>query len=166
VWIGSESGSQRILDAMERGVNVEQVQAAIALCKSHGIQTGMFLMWGYEGEMLEDVEATVRHVKTSLPDIFFTTVAYPIKGTPYFREVSERVEPLKPWRVGSDREVHVRGRHSRRFYSIADQLLRSEVELTKMRADTTKDGAIVSALEEKVALTRSELVAASSEAEV
>ncbi len=95
VWIGSESGSQRILDAMERGVTVEQVQTAVALCRSAGIQTGMFLMWGYEGEELSDIEATVEHVKKTDPDIFFTTVAYPIKGTPYFSEVAERVESSK-----------------------------------------------------------------------
>ncbi len=50
VWIGSESGSQRILDAMQRGVTISQVRSAVHQCKSHGIQTGMFLMWGYEGE--------------------------------------------------------------------------------------------------------------------
>ncbi len=33
VWIGSESGSQRILDAMDRGVKVEQVQQAVALTR-------------------------------------------------------------------------------------------------------------------------------------
>ena len=60
VWIGSESGSQRVLDAMERGVTIEQVQSAVTLCRSRGIQTGMFLMWGYEGEELEDIEATVQ----------------------------------------------------------------------------------------------------------
>ena len=49
-------------------------------------------MWGYEGEELSDIEATVEHVKKTDPDIFFTTVAYPIKGTPYFSEVADRVE--------------------------------------------------------------------------
>ena len=52
VWIGSESGSQRILDAMQRGVRVEQVRDAVRLLREHGIETGMFLMWGYEGEDL------------------------------------------------------------------------------------------------------------------
>src|SRR5712691_5781585 len=80
VWIGSESGSQRVLDAMQRGVTVAQVRNAVSLLKTHGIQTGMFLMWGYEGEEIEDVEATVEHVKQCRPDVFFTTVAYPIKG--------------------------------------------------------------------------------------
>jgi anaerobic magnesium-protoporphyrin IX monomethyl ester cyclase len=82
IWIGSESGSQRLLDSMERGVKVEQVQQAVAMSRERGIESGMFLMWGYEGEDLEDIEATIRHVSTSQPDIFFTTVSYPIKGTP------------------------------------------------------------------------------------
>ena len=143
VWIGSESGSQRILDAMERGVTVEQVRNAVALCRSHGIQTGMFLMWGYEGEELSDIEATVEHVKRTDPDIFFTTVAYPIKGTPYFSEVADRVENLKPWNVGSDREVRIHGRHSRQFYSHADKLLRNEVELERLSKTSASDPSAV-----------------------
>ncbi len=138
VWIGSESGSQRILDAMQRGVNVEEVQAAIRLCKSRNIQTGMFLMWGYEGEDLADIEATVVHVKQSDPDIFLTTVAYPIKGTPYFDEVAQRVVSDRAWAESSDRQFRISGRHSRGFYRHADQLLRSEVELQRL-SSTQKD---------------------------
>ena len=133
VWIGSESGSQRILDAMERGVSVEQVQRAVALCKARGIQTGMFLMWGYPGEDLNDIFATVEHVKRSDPDVFFTTVAYPIKGTPYFNEVAGDVVSSIRWDQGSDRDYRVRGRHSRRFFQFADELLRSEVELSRLQ---------------------------------
>ena len=44
IWIGSESGSQRILDAMERGVTTGQVRTAVRLAKDHGIAVGMFLM--------------------------------------------------------------------------------------------------------------------------
>ena len=91
IWIGSESGSQRVLDAMRRGVTVQQVQSAVGLCKSRGIQTGMFLMWGYEGEEWDDIQATIQHVKVSNPDIFLTTVAYPIRGTSYFEAVKNRV---------------------------------------------------------------------------
>jgi radical SAM superfamily enzyme YgiQ (UPF0313 family) len=131
VWIGSESGSQKLLDAMQRGVTVEQVQSAVQLAKARGIQTGMFLMWGYEGEEMDDIEATVAHVRRSDPDIFLTTVAYPIKGTPYFDEVATRVVATKSWEAGSDRDCSLRSRHSRRFYQFADQLLRSEVELAR-----------------------------------
>jgi anaerobic magnesium-protoporphyrin IX monomethyl ester cyclase len=165
VWIGSESGSQRVLDAMERGVTVEQVQSAVALCRSRGIQTGMFLMWGYEGEELEDIEATVHHVKRTNPDLFFTTVAYPIKGTPYFAEIGGRIEALKSWKVSSDREVRIRGRHSRRFYCFADRLLHSEVELERMRARPDVDLPAILKLQSDVANARAGLQASISEKE-
>jgi radical SAM superfamily enzyme YgiQ (UPF0313 family) len=133
VWVGSESGSQRILDAMDRGVTVAQVQSAVSGCKARGIQTGMFLMWGYEGEELQDIEATIEHVKRSDPDIFFTTVAYPIKGTPYYQHVQDSLVQLKAWGETSDRELTLRGRHSARFYEFADHLLRDEVELARLQ---------------------------------
>lgn len=127
VWIGSESGSQRILDAMQRGVTVEQVHGAVALCRANGIQTGMFLMWGYEGEEIADIEATVDHVKRCRPDVWLTTVSYPIKGTPYYDRVAPRLVRPRPWDESSDRELHIAGRHSRLFYQHADDLLRSEM---------------------------------------
>src|SRR6202050_1660678 len=165
VWIGSESGSQRILDAMERGVTAEEVRSAVAMCKSHGIKTGMFLMWGYEGEELCDIEATIEHVKKTDPDIFFTTVAYPIKGTPYFTEVTNRVENLKPWNVGSDREVRIRNRHSRQFYSFADKLLRGEVELERLRNNPSVDRSAIAEMQSKVSDFRAGLTSTAHEVE-
>ncbi len=79
-------------------MSVEQVRRAVKLAQKHGIRVGMFLMWGYEGEELEDIAATVEHVKQSNPDIFFTTVSYPIKGTAYFNTVSDKVRLPIPWR--------------------------------------------------------------------
>jgi len=127
VWIGSESGSQRILDAMQRGVSIQQVRSAVQFCKSNGIQTGMFLMWGYDGEEIEDIEQTVAHAKACQPDACFTTVSYPIKGTPYFERVSSRLVMPENWTKSTDREIRIKGRHSRRFYQHADELLRNEL---------------------------------------
>jgi radical SAM superfamily enzyme YgiQ (UPF0313 family) len=127
IWIGSESGSQRILDAMERGVTAEQVQWATKAAQRHGIEVGMFLMWGYDGEEIEDIEATIEHVKQCNPDIFFTTVAYPIMNTTYYHEVAERVQLTKDWAEASDRDYVIQGRHSRTYYKYADQWLRQEV---------------------------------------
>jgi anaerobic magnesium-protoporphyrin IX monomethyl ester cyclase len=165
VWIGSESGSQRILDAMERGVTAEEVRSAVTMCKSHGIKTGMFLMWGYEGEELSDIEATIEHVKNTAPDIFFTTVAYPIKGTPYFTQVADRVQSSRAWAVGSDREVRIRGRHSRQFYNFADKLLRSEVELERLRNEPLVDAPAIADLQTKVSDFRAGLTATAQEVE-
>lgn len=128
VWIGSESGSQRILDAMERGVSVEQVRHSIKLAQAHGIEVGMFLMWGYEGEEIQDIAATVEHVKLSNPDVFFTTVAYPIKGTGYFDKVQDKVELPLDWADASDRDYVITGRHGKEYYKLADRWLRDEVE--------------------------------------
>jgi anaerobic magnesium-protoporphyrin IX monomethyl ester cyclase len=166
IWIGSESGSQRILDAMHRGVSVQQVQSAVHLCKASGIQTGMFLMWGYEGEELADIEDTIDHVKRTDPDVFLTTVAYPIRGTPYFEKVADRVASLRVWEEGSDRDFRIRGRHSRRVYRSADQLLRSEVEahkLTSSGAPEARSGLPV--LQEQIERAREEMKISFAEVE-
>ena len=134
IWIGSESGSQRILDAMQRGVSVEQVRRACKLAQAHGIQVGMFLMWGYEGEEFEDIAATVEHVKATNPEVFFTTVSYPIKGTGYFEKVRTRVRAPIPWQEGSDRDYVIDGRRGREYYKLADQWLRNEVEAFRLEA--------------------------------
>lgn len=140
VWIGSESGSQRILDAMRRGVKVQQVREAVGLCRGNGIQTGMFLMWGYEGEDLTDIEATVEHVKACRPDVFLTTVSYPIKGTPYYEEVAPRLVRLGDWKTSTDRDFKICGRHSRQFYQFADQLLKSEMAQDGALAESARRG--------------------------
>jgi radical SAM superfamily enzyme YgiQ (UPF0313 family) len=139
VWIGSESGSQPVLDAMERGVTVEEVQAAVYLCKKRGIQAGMFLMWGYLGEELADIEATIEHVKRTDPDVYLTTVAYPIKGTDYFADAAPFLAPNTDWQHSSDRDYRVPGRHSRQYYQYADQLLKHEVALHRLQKSPAGD---------------------------
>lgn len=166
VWIGSESGSQRILDAMDRGVKVEQVQQAVALTRERGIESGMFLMWGYEGEELDDIEATIKHVSKTKPDIFFTTVSYPIKGTPYYQRVSDRLVQLKPWGVSSDREIKIKGRHSRTFYSYADKLLRDEVQLARLAETPAADSDLAATLRNQIQLSREALHSTMMEVEV
>jgi radical SAM superfamily enzyme YgiQ (UPF0313 family) len=139
IWIGSESGSQRILDGMERGVTVEQVQRSTKLAQAHGIQVGMFLMWGYDGETEEDILATIEHVKRSNPDIFFTTVAYPIKNTPYYERVAGQLVLEKDWATATDRDFAIRGRHSRNYYRQADKWLRSEVAAFRLEAENSAE---------------------------
>jgi hypothetical protein len=132
VWLGSESGSQRVLDAMSRGVTVEAVRDATRQFQAAGIQVGMFLMWGYDGETAADIDATIEHVKRTNPDVFLTTVAYPIKGTPYFDAVADRVVSTTDWAVGSDRGYAVAGRPSKRYYALATRRLKAEVALHRL----------------------------------
>jgi anaerobic magnesium-protoporphyrin IX monomethyl ester cyclase len=165
VWIGSESGSQRLLDAMDRGVKVEQVQRAIEQSRARNIQSGMFLMWGYEGEEMDDIEATIRHVSKSQPDIFFTTVSYPIKGTPYFRQVESKLVQLAPWDKSSDREIKIRGRHSRAFYGHADRLLRDEVQFARVSDADPQNSDLLDGLRRSIAATRQALLTTQHEVE-
>lgn len=166
IWIGSESGSQKILNAMDRGVKIEQVQDAVRMTRERGIESGMFLMWGYEGEELDDIEATIRHVSKSNPDIFLTTVSYPIKGTPYYKRIADRLIQLEPWSKTSDRELKIQGRHTRQFYAHVDMLLRSEVERSRMlRANAFPDEALLNEVERTIVEARSGMRATFAEVE-
>ena len=134
IWIGSESGSQRILDAMERGVKIDQVMWAAKAARRHGIQVGMFLMWGYPGEQLDDIAATIELVRKCLPEIHLTTVAYPIKNTGFFANAGDAVVLEREWADATDRDYKIRGRHSRAYYKHADSWLNNEVAATRLEA--------------------------------
>lgn len=127
VWIGSESGSQRVLDAMKRKVTIDQVRETAARLKRRGIEVGMFIMLGFDGEDLSDLRATVDHLKRTAPDVFLTTVSYPIKGTPYYQRVADRLSSPVDWAQGTDRDLVVRGRPVRRYYDFARRWMTAEV---------------------------------------
>lgn len=127
VWIGSESGSQRILDAMKRKVTLDQVREASARLKRRGIEVGMFIMLGFDGERIDDMRATIEHLKRTGPDVFLTTVSYPIKGTPYYDRVADRLTARTEWADGTDRDLVVKGRPVRRYYDFARRWMTAEV---------------------------------------
>ena len=133
LWIGAESGSQRILDAMQRQTDVEDIQRKTKMLQAKGIEVGMFIMLGYDGEDVSDIEATVDHLKKSNPDVFLTTVAYPIKGTKYYSKVSDKVLTHLDWKARTDRDLGVSGRYSARFYDHATRWMVNEVNLSKAR---------------------------------
>jgi len=134
LWIGSESGSQRVLDAMDRRTDAARVREMVHLLRRYGIESGMFIMLGYEGEELRDLEDTVRHLKEAAPDIFLTTLAYPIKGTAYHDRVADRVIPGGDFEEATDRDATVAGRRSRRFYDHATRWMVSEVNHHRLRS--------------------------------
>ncbi|MBV8829137.1 MAG: B12-binding domain-containing radical SAM protein [Acidobacteriaceae bacterium] len=133
IWIGAESGSQRILDAMRRGVKVEQVHWATEAARRHGIQVGMFLMWGYDGEELQDIQATIEMVKKCSPDTFLTTVSYPIMNTEYFRKVSGLVTLNGTWAESTDRDYSIAKRLPKAYYEHADRWLKNEVAAHRLQ---------------------------------
>ncbi|OGS05649.1 MAG: B12-binding domain-containing radical SAM protein [Elusimicrobia bacterium RIFCSPLOWO2_12_FULL_59_9] len=132
LWIGAESGSQKILDAMRRRTTIEDVRLKTRSLQNNGIQVGMFVMLGYEGEQCSDIEATVDHLKKSAPDVFLSTVAYPIKGTRYYEAVSSKILSNLSWSARTDRDLKISGRRSKRFYAHATRWMDNEVNFHKL----------------------------------
>lgn len=93
----------------------------------------MFIMLGFEGEDERDIQNTAEHLKISNPDIFLTTVAYPIKGTGYYKAVEEKIIARTDWQHRTDRDLTVAGRHSKRYYAYAQQWLWGEFIFNKQR---------------------------------
>ena len=93
------------------------------MLQARGIEVGMFIMLGFEGEDESDLAATVEHLKRANPDIFLTTVAYPIKGTEFYEQVADRVRSRRS--RGSSAPTAtcgIAGRRSRRYYRPRDPL--------------------------------------------
>ena len=132
LWIGAESGSQRILDAMDRRTDAARMRDMIALVRKHGIRAGTFIMVGYDGESWDDITLTADHLRNAAPDDVLTTLSYPIKGTPYYDRVADRIVAPRPWEESSDRELRIAGRKSRRFYRHAQRWLHAEAELARI----------------------------------
>ena len=82
---------------------------------------------GFDGERTEDLRATIDHLKKTGPDVFLTTVSYPIKGTPYHDRVADRLTAGTAWAEGTDRDLIVKGRPVRRYYDFARRWMTAEV---------------------------------------
>ncbi len=91
IYFGAESGSQKVLNAMEKGITVEQIYKASELCKKLGIKTYFFMMVGYPSEDIEDIKLSVKLLRETLPDEFSTTIAYPLPGTKFYEQVRDRL---------------------------------------------------------------------------
>lgn len=126
IWFGAESGSQKVLDAMSRGVSREEVARATRWCQQHGLQAGYFVMFGYPGEEIDDIYQTIEFVRRQQPDIYLTTVAYPLRGTTLYDEVQDRIIYHQDWENHLQRELEIRDRFSRPLYQFAIKKLASD----------------------------------------
>lgn len=135
IWIGAESGSQKIIDAMDRRVDVDVVKKAIQKTNAMDMETGTFIMLGYPGEDLEDINTTVQYLKDANPTHFTITIAYPIKGTSLYSEIEKDIITQPDWETSTDREIDFKRTYPRKFYDYAVKRVVNEVnyhrEITK-----------------------------------
>lgn len=127
VWIGAESGSQKVIDLMDRRVDVNYVRDMIKLTQQNGIEAGTFIMLGYPGETEDDINQTITHLKNCNPDHFTITIAYPIRGTELFNDVEDRQVQSYNWSETTDREIDFKRTYSRRYYNYAVSRVVNEV---------------------------------------
>ncbi|HEX7975088.1 MAG TPA: radical SAM protein [Anaerolineales bacterium] len=116
VWMGAESGSQKILDAMDKGTTVQQIYDAARCLKQAGIQVGFFLQFGYPGEGLADIQKTFQMVRDCQPDDIGMSVAYPLPGTKFYAAVREQFGERQNWIASDDLAMLYRGPFSTAFY--------------------------------------------------
>ncbi len=129
IWIGAESGSQKIIDAMDRRVKVDEVASAIRMANALGIETGTFIMIGYPGEDEHDIRQTIDYLKEANPTHFTITVAYPIKGTSLYQEVESSIVHRPDWQTSTDRDLDFTRTYPRKYYDYAVSKVMSEVSL-------------------------------------
>jgi glycosyltransferase involved in cell wall biosynthesis/radical SAM superfamily enzyme YgiQ (UPF0313 family) len=125
-WLGAESGSQRVLDAMEKGTRVEQIAKASRLLHDAGIEVGFFLQFGYPGETREDIDATLRMVRDCRPDDIGVSVSYPLPGTTFYQRVKAELGQKQNWIDSSDLAMMYRATYVPDFYRALHRLVHAE----------------------------------------
>jgi radical SAM superfamily enzyme YgiQ (UPF0313 family) len=133
IWIGAESGSQRILDAMEKGTTVEEIRAAARRVRGAGLEIGFFLQFGYPGETREDIDRTRALVRECAPDDIGISVSYPLPGTPFYDRVRAELGAKQNWDDSADLAMMYRGPFPTGFYRELHTLVHHEFRLRRPR---------------------------------
>ena len=128
-WIGAESGSQRVLDAMNKGTTVSEILTARARLKAVSIRVGFFIQLGYLGEEMTDILATRELLETARPDDVGVSVSYPLPGTKFYDLVKEQLRDKTHWQESDDLEMMFQGTYSSDFYRAIRDLLHDQVSL-------------------------------------
>jgi anaerobic magnesium-protoporphyrin IX monomethyl ester cyclase len=143
VWLGAESGSQKILDAMNKGTTVQEILTARAHLKAAGIRVGFFIQLGYLGEELPDILATRELISAACPDDIGVSVSYPLPGTKFYELVREQLHDKTHWQDSDDLAMMFHGAYTSEFYRKVRNLLHEQVG-RGMKADEPRWQELVS----------------------
>jgi anaerobic magnesium-protoporphyrin IX monomethyl ester cyclase len=126
VWIGAESGSQRVLDWMEKGTRVDQIESAARRLHQAGIDVGFFLQFGYPGETLDDIQLTLDMVRRCRPDDIGVSVSYPLPGTTFYDRVKADLGEKQNWVDSGDLAMMYQATYGQEFYRALHALVHAE----------------------------------------
>ena len=131
VWLGAESGSQKILDAMDKGDKVQDIYDAARLLHQHGIQAGFFLQFGYPGEAWDDIQLTLKMVRECQPDDIGISVSYPLPGTKFYERVKMELGEKQNWIDSDDLAVLYHAPYPQEFYRALHSRVHYEFRLRR-----------------------------------
>ncbi len=132
IWYGAESGSQKVLDSMQKGTRVEQVREASRITQELGMQSGFFILLGYPEETTADIQMTIDFLRETRPDVVGISVAFPIKGTEFYERVEDRIIPNENWSSRNQNKLLFKGRYPRLYYWFAIRWLVKSVNIDRM----------------------------------
>lgn len=150
VWLGAESGSQKILDAMEKGLRVEEIGVTRARLRDAGIRACFFIQLGYPGELFVDLLATAQMLRETLPDNIGVSVSYPLPGTRFHFRVKEQLGLKTNWIDSDELDMMFQGTYTSPFYRRLHSLLHEELLVRRRIADA------LATAEDLAALARTE----------
>ena len=126
IAFGAESGSQKVLDAMNKGTTVDQIRQAARLCRRYGIETYFYIMLGYPGEEWGDIRKTVELLKDTRPAMFSSTIAYPLPSTEFYEQVKHRLLDTPDWDYTAENRLLFQRDYSTAFYQWVQRWLHQE----------------------------------------
>ena len=131
VWMGAESGSQKILDAMDKGTTIKQIRDATHLLKLHGIRPSFFIQFGYLGETREDIDLTIRLIHELMPYEIGISVSYPLPDTLFYEKVKEQLHAKANWSDSDELALMFHNTYTPSFYKQLHRFVHSNYRKQK-----------------------------------
>lgn len=138
LWMGAESGSQKILDAMDKGTTVKEIYEATRLLKKYRIKTCFFLQFGYTGETKSEIDKTIKMVNELMPDDIGISVSYPLPGTKFYDRVASQMKAKHNWELSDDFEMMFDGEYSTEFYRALHKRVHKEYRTRQLLHEPLK----------------------------
>ena len=131
VWVGAESGSQAILDAMDKETTVEQIYEATRLLKEKNVRVAFFIQFGYLNETKEDIQKTIDMIKELVPDNIGVSVSYPLPGTKFYEKVKDDLKLKANWTDSDDLAMMFKGTYNTAYYRKLQRYVHKEYRISQ-----------------------------------
>jgi anaerobic magnesium-protoporphyrin IX monomethyl ester cyclase len=138
VWLGAESGSQRVLDSMDKEITVEEIRSARVALAEVGVRACLFIQFGYPGETWDDIESTIAMVQELLPDDIGVSVSYPLPGTRFHEMVKFDLEDRENWQDSGDLAMMFAGTYTTQLYRLLHLALHDDLDLRRREAGLSR----------------------------